>query len=331
MSDSAAKHVRPPLERMLRIHQALQAAELPTARSLAWEFELSEKSIRRDIEFMRDRLNLPIEFDPRKGGFVYTQSVDAFPSVQISEGELFALLVAERALQQYRGTSFERPLISAIRKLQQSLPDTISLDFAQVEQAISFRTRAEPIVNLGIFDKLAKATSAQNQIEITYKKPGQDKPEARVVDPYHLANINGEWFLFAYDHLRNDLRTFVPARVKSVRPTGQKFSRDRKFSLDKRLRDSFGVRSGEGQHEVVIRFDSRSADFIREKKWHPSQELRDLRGGGVELRMTLSSLDEVQRWILTWGGGAKVVRPPDLVRSVLTAARKVIEEHGVAS
>ena len=103
---------RPPFERMLRIHQALQAGDYPNATRLAGELEVSTKSIHRDLEFMRDRLSLPLEYDGARRGFYYTQSVSAFPTLQITEGELFALLVAEKALQQYRGTNFEKPLIS---------------------------------------------------------------------------------------------------------------------------------------------------------------------------------------------------------------------------
>src|SRR5690242_18203443 len=189
---------RPPLERMLRIHQAIQSGKFPDASLLARELEVSTKSIHRDIEFMRDRLELPIEYDSAKFGYYYTGEVSAFPTVQITEGELFALIVAEKALQQYRGTNFEKPLLSAIRKMEQSLPDTISLNLSDVEQTISFRTRAEQILNLDIFDALAKATAHRRQIELAYRKPGRQESESRIVDPYHLANINGEWYLFAY-------------------------------------------------------------------------------------------------------------------------------------
>ena len=233
-------------------------------------------------------------------------------------------MVAEKALQQYRGTSFEKPLLSALRKMEQSLPDTISLSLTDVEQTISFRTRAEPILDLEIFDALAKATTARRQLELTYRKPGQQQAEQRVVDPYHLANINGEWFLFAFDHLRNDLRTFVPARIKAIRPTGKTFERRKKFSLEERLRGSFGVQSGQGEFDVVIRFHERVADYIREKKWHESQQLRELKGGGVELRLKLSSLAEVGRWVLSWGGDAVVVRPAELAQSVRQAAQRVL-------
>ena len=318
-------HSRPPLERMLRIHQALQAGDYPNASTLARQIEVATKTIHRDIEFMRDRLNLPIEFDPAKNGYHYTGEVSAFPAMQITEGELFALVVAEKALQQYRGTSFEKPLLSAIRKMEQALPDTISLNLADIEQTISFRMRAEPILDLKIFDTLAKAVAQHRQLELHYRKPGQQKTEARLVDPYHLANINGEWFLFAYDHARKDIRTFVPARIQSVKQTGAMFERTRKFSLEKRLRDSFGVHSGEGEFEVVIRFNPRAADYIREKKWHESQQLRELKGGGVEMKLKLSSLAEIERWVLSWGGDAKVLKPRELMEAVRQSANKILQ------
>jgi predicted DNA-binding transcriptional regulator YafY len=310
---------------MMRIHQAIQSGAYPNAMILASELEVSSKSIHRDLEFMRDRLQLPLVFDRERLGYVYTEEVNAFPTVQITEGELFALLVAEKALEQYRGTSFEKPLMSAIRKMEQSLPETISLNFAEVERTISFRTRAEPILDLKIFEALAQATAERQQLEIAYRKPGQPRSEKRVVDPYHLANINGEWFLFAYDHLRQDIRTFVPTRIKSLRQTGVGFVRRARFSLEERLRSSFGVHSGEGRFQVVIRFSPEAADYIREKKWHDSQELRPLRSGGVELAMNLSSLAEVERWVLSWGGNAQVVRPPELARAVKRAAQKILK------
>jgi len=308
---------------MLRIHQALQAGTLPNATSLAREIEVNAKTIHRDLEFMRDRLNLPLEFDFTRKGYFYTSEVSGFPTMQITEGEIFALVVAEKALQQYRGTSFEKPLLSAIKKMEQALPDTISLNLADIERTISFRTRAEPILNLEIFDTLAKAVAQRQQLELHYRKPGH-AAEKRLVDAYHLANINGEWYLFAYDHARKDLRTFVPARIQSVKPTGKNFQRAQNFSLEKRLRDSFGVHSGEGEFDVVIRFNARAADYIREKKWHPSQTLRDLKNGGAELKMKLSSLAEVQRWVLSWGGDAEVLKPKELVESVHAAAKKIL-------
>jgi predicted DNA-binding transcriptional regulator YafY len=315
---------RPPLQRMLRIHEAIQTGKYPNATTMARELEVSAKSIHRDLEFMRDRLGFPLEYDGSRFGYYYTEKVGSFPTLQITQGELVALVVAEKALQQYRGTSFERPLLSAVRKLEESLPETISVSLSEVGQTISFRTRVAPILDLEIFDVLARATASRSQLELLYRKPGQRQAERRVVDPYHLANINGEWYLFAFDHLRRDIRTFVPGRIQTIKPTGQNFAAPKQFSLEQRLRDSFGVHSGEGQYDVVVRFDASVSDFIREKRWHDSQRLKELRNGEVELHLRLSSLGEVERWVLSWGGNARVVRPKELRESIRAAARKIL-------
>lgn len=318
---------RPPLERMMRIHAALQAGRHPNASRLAADLEVSSKTIHRDLEFMRDRMGLPLEFDPVRNGYRYTEEVDAFPTLQISEGELFALMVAEKALQQYRGTPFEHRLVSALRKLERALPDTVSLNLADWDHAISFRTTAEPVVNVPVLEQLADAIQHRRQLRLDYRKPAARKGEERVVDPYHLANVNGDWYLFAFDHLRQALRTFVPARIQSATPTGKTFHRPARFALEKQLRDSFGVHSREGDFEVVLRFDEAVADYLREKRWHPSQTNVELEGGGLEIRLRLGSLVEVQRWVLGWADHVRVMAPPELVEGVRRSARHLLERH----
>ncbi len=309
----------------MRIHQEIAAGRFPNKPALAQLLDVSTKSIQRDLEFMRDRLQLPLAYDFFRCGYHYTEPVSSFPTFQITEGELVALLIAEKALEQYRGTNFEKPLVSALKKMASQLPETVSFNMAEWDQTISFRTSAEPILNLEIFDALAKATAGRHQLRFDYRKPGQAGAEARLVDPYHLANINGEWFLFAFDHARQDIRTFVPARMGRVTPTGKTFPRPARFSLEKRLHHSFGVVSGAGEFEVVLRFDAFAAGYIREKRWHASQRLRDLKEGGAELRMKLSSLEEVRRWVLSWGGHAKVLSPPELAAAVRESAQKLLQ------
>ena len=327
----AKLHSRPPMERMLRIHQAIQSGNFPNATRLAEQLEVSKKSIHRDIDFMRDRLDLPVEYDAAKYGYFYTEEVSGFPTFTVTEGEMVALFVAEKALQQYRGTTFEKPLLSAFQKIEEALPDTISLNLSAWDDSISFRTSAIPQIDLDIFDHLAKAVSKHKQLKLNYRKPGHKKPEARKVNPYHLANINGEWFLFAYCHLRNDLRTFVPSRIQAIEETGETFDRPKKFSIENRLQGSFGVHHGKESFRVVIRFSHLVADYIREKTWHPSQKLKSLPDDGVELSLNLSSLVEIHRWILGWGEQATVIEPPVLKDRIVRSAKEIAASYSTES
>ncbi|MEO8351663.1 MAG: HTH domain-containing protein, partial [Chthoniobacteraceae bacterium] len=110
---------------MMRLHQKLLAGDFPNCRKLSDELDVSTKTIQRDIDFMRDRLGLPIEYDQLHFGFVYTEPVTHFPNIEVSEGEVVALFVAQKALEQYRGTSFEKPLRTAFAKITDGLKERI--------------------------------------------------------------------------------------------------------------------------------------------------------------------------------------------------------------
>jgi len=97
---------------MLRIHQLIENKEYPNCHTLAREFEMSVRTIKRDVDFMRTRLNLPLEFDPARNGYFFTRSVPHFPQMPISEADTFALFIASKAIAQYRGTPLQQMLES---------------------------------------------------------------------------------------------------------------------------------------------------------------------------------------------------------------------------
>ena len=144
-------HSRPPLERMMRMHQRLKAGRYPNCRKLAEELEVSTKTVQRDIDFMRYSLGLPIEYDQLHFGFYYTEPVSSFPNVEISEGELVALYIGQKALAQYKGTSFEAPLSTAFRKITDGLRDTISVTWTDLDSAIFFRSTGRTVADVHLF------------------------------------------------------------------------------------------------------------------------------------------------------------------------------------
>jgi proteasome accessory factor B len=315
---------RPPYARMLQIHDMIQRGNYPNASTLSKMMEVATKTIHRDIAFMRDRFGLPLEYDASRNGYCYTAPVDSFPMLQIDEGELFALLIAEKVLQQYRGTAFEKQLSSAFRKISESLPDTVTMRLSDWDAALDIRTTGKVNVDEKIFDLLFKSVTKGHQLEIFYTKPN-DQPEKRVIDPYQLASINSDWYLYAFDHKQQDIRCFAPARMESAKITGKKFKRPDSFSLDQHLSGAFGPFTGDESYDIRIRFNQRTAPFIREKTWHPTQKLKELKNGSVELSLTLSHLIDIRRWILGWGGGAKVLAPAELAKAVQAEARTILE------
>jgi proteasome accessory factor B len=307
---------RPPLERMLRLHDRLKAGAFPNCRKLAGELEVSPKTIQRDIDFMRDRLGLPIEYDQLQFGFYYTEPVANFPNIEVSQGEIMALFVARKALEQYRGTSFERSLRTAFQKISDGLREKVDFQWGDVDSAISFRGLGRTASDIDLFEAVSKAVVESREIEFEYKKAKSQAYESRRVRPYHLGCIGDQWYLFAYDLAREQIRTFVLPRMRGVRRLAARFHRPADFSINKHLSESFGVFSGQGHFKVCIRFDALAGQLVSERQWHASQKIKPLPGGGVEMRLELGSLEEVERWILSWGKRARVVEPPELVERI---------------
>lgn len=312
---------------MLRIHEQLMSGKLPNCSTLAGLLECSTKTVQRDLDYMRDQLGLPLEYDDREHGWGYTEAVTHFPTVPASEGELLALFVAQQALVQYRGTPFEKPLATAFAKLAEMMDDDISVDLNGLSQSLSFRHQGAGLAELEIFEQVQQALLDSRELTFRYRKLSSNRPETRRVQPYHLSNIDGQWYLFAHCHARDDLRTFVLGRIEAIVELGAPFEKPADFSLSERLLNTFGVFRGEGDFRVRIEFHGFAAQLVRERQWHTSQEIHDKPEGRIELRLRVDSLEEIERWVLSWGGQAKVVAPPQLKQRVKDALAQMNDQY----
>lgn len=321
---------RPPLERMLRIHEELRRDALVNCTKLVKQLEVCRKTVVRDIAFMRDRLDLPIDYDPRIRAYRYTQPVNAFPTVNVTEGELLALLVARRALEQYRGTPFHRQLEVAFEKLAGGLRDRISFSPVDELRAVSFKNIGLGKADLTVFNALSSAVLRQTAVEFDYRKPGEGGSGRRRVQPYHLAHRENLWYLVGFDVERAALRTFAVPRISNVAAGKGAFVRPESFSPERFFASALGVLGGEGNYLVVIRFDPAVADQVREREWHETQQMRDLPSGGLEVRLRLGALAEVERWVLGWGASAEVLGPAELRKRICLAAESLAAMYRTA-
>ncbi|MEM6885377.1 MAG: WYL domain-containing protein [Verrucomicrobiota bacterium] len=326
-SGRAEIRTRPPLARMMRVHESLQHEEFPNCRSLGEVLEVSYKTVQRDIDFMRDQLGLPIDYDATHFGFYYTEEVREFPNVQVSEGELIALFVAQKALTQYQGTSFERPLSAAFRKLTEGLKDEVTVALKDWDSVFSFKALGPSVTDIHQFDGLSGAIRRREVIRFQYKKLNSRSLESRQCHPYHLTCVDNQWYLFGYDIERQAIRTFVLSRMSGMKVTGDVFQEPDDFDVKDYLKQSFGVFSGDREYRVVLRFDLFGSQLVRERQWHASQIIREQNDGAIELELTLGSLPEIERWVLSWGEHVRVIAPEELRQSVLDSVKKVIDDY----
>jgi predicted DNA-binding transcriptional regulator YafY len=308
---------------MMQIHAQLQARRFPNCNQIAGRLEVSPKTIQRDIDFMRYRLGLPIEYDARKVGFYYSEPVSSFPSIEVTEGEITALFVAQKALAQYRGTPFEKPLRTAFRKITDSLTDRVAFSWSDLEETISFHHVGVSGADLQLFETVSQAVLRQVELEFEYRKLGSKGYERRRVRPFHIASLANQWYLFAGDLARKQLRTFALPRMRKVGLTNVKFRRPANFSISRVLSGSFGVFEGGKKYRIRLRFDAFAARLVGERMWHESQRFRENKDGTATMELELGGLEEIERWVLSWGRHVKVIEPGKLARRVREEARAV--------
>jgi predicted DNA-binding transcriptional regulator YafY len=277
---------------------------------------------------MKHRLNLPIEFAGQRNGYYYANPVEQFPGLVVTEAELFALLVAHKAIAQYHGTPFQRPLETAFRKLSGQLDQSTHFSLSNLDEVLSFRPFAPEDADLEDFEIITRALRQRRGLTFLYRNLGATKAQRRHVHPYHLACIENHWYLFAFDVKRQDMRTFVLTRLRNPVITAEQFTLPRKFDPNEYLRGSLSVFKGGDDYEVVVDFDRWAADLIRGRRWHSSQELTELPGGQARLRLRLNSLEEAERWVLSWGSHATVVRPRELRERLAAVGREFRERYG---
>ncbi len=319
---------RPPMRRMLFIHEQLKHKRYPNCRTLRQDLEVKAvRTILRDIDFMRDQLQLPIEYDEIAHGYFYSHPVDQFPGVTVSESELFALLVARKAISHYRGTPFHRPLRTAFDKLAAGLDPKTVVHLENLGEAMDIRITGPDDLDEETFRVVSRAVHQHRPLRFKYRKHAARTFEQRSIHPYQLVCANHRWYVVGHDLRRDGIRVFVLGRMQGPEILDGVFKRPSDFRIEDYLKGSLGIFKGHDDFEVVIDLDRWGADMMRGRRWHASQVLTELPGGEMRISFHLDSLEEVEPWILSWGAHATVVRPKALIDRIKTTAAGLLGRY----
>ena len=308
--------------RVGRIIGIIASGKYPNCQTLAREIEVSPKTIQRDLDHMRNLKNLPLEYDPQRRGFYFTQPVHAFAPMQLSRGELVALFVAQKALEPLRGMRLQRLVAESVHKIAAACPESVTLHWQELDEAYSVKATGVIAADTALFESLLRAVMNHREVRFEYQKLGGRRREVRHVQPYHVGQLQNGWYLIAHDLERGEMRKFALQRMSGLEVLKAKFERDAGFSLREYLSSGFGVWSYGPEARrcrVRIRFTDWAARVVAERHWHPSQSIQALQADGSEIEFCaeLAGLEEVTRWVLGWGRQARVLEPEALRRRVL--------------
>lgn len=308
--------VKPQLNRLYFIDREIRDRKYPNCSSLAAAWEVNSKTIQRDIDYLRTMHDAPIVYDAANRGYYYSEDNFRLPAISLNDSDLFAVFIAGKALQQYANTPLYHRLQSVFSRIEESLPDRVTVRTTGLDSRFSFFAEPASVVDPMVWELLFTALRANLTIMINYRKPGNDEGGERKVDPYHVVVYQGGWYVIAHCHQRQALRTFALSRMEKVVITDDSFPPPDEEELAEMVKADFAVPwQGDG-HRVELEFSARMAPFIQERQWHRDQRLRLLADGGLNLSFPAGNLEQVKRWVLAWGAGVRVMAPKSLVDMV---------------
>lgn len=300
--------------RFARIHDELAKGAPVTAAALAAYFETSPRTIKRDIERLRDFYDAPIAYDRAARSYRYTAPFDFLTGLRLDADETLAVVLAGRTFAAWGESPLGRALTSALGKVARFAGSAVSVPAADLRAALHQPEADDPALDAEHrhFARLLHLVLAHREIEILYQKPSAARPERRRVRPLHLAYLDHRWTLVAEDPARAGWRKFLLGRIRDIVATTTRFTPPPPEKIRAHLAGSLGRFTGEKILEVVLRFDATAAPYVREKPWHASQTLRALPDGVVEITLRLNNLIDVRRRVLACGRHVEVVAPPEL-------------------
>ena len=307
---------RPQHARLLFIDEKIRGGRYPNASTLSRDYEVSSRTITRDIEYMRDSLGAPIEYSTEHKGYYYTEANYFLPAIDIRESDFFAICITEQAIRQYANTPLYQSLSAIFNRLKEHLPESIRVNTTWIDTRFTFMHDSFTTIRPDVWEAVSRGLRQRNSLRILHRKAGAGEDVERTVDPYHIVNFRGEWYLVAWCHLRKSVLRFALSRIHRASLLNTQYEIPGDFNFNSFIGSSFGIMTEETEHRVRILFYREQAPYISERQWHREQELVYNDDGSVILTFSTNSLFEVKRWILSWGKNAVVLEPDELVKQI---------------
>jgi len=310
--------------RILLIDELIRSGSYPNAVSMSKKMEVSDRTIQRDIEYLRLFYNAPLEYDALRRGYFYTEPNFFIKSVLLTEGELFSIALFDRLLEQYRNTPLEGHLRNIFRKILEALPQQITVNSSLLNSHVSFIPDQAGTIDPNVFEAVFKALSTRKTIGFEYRPLDKTTWMKRIVDPYHAVCQRGNWYVIAYCHDKEEPRLFNLARIRKTIITKQSFTIPVNFDPNEYFDKEMGVwASSRKPFTVEFLVDKEIGTYALDHKWHETQEVKENPDGSVKVKFTTTQMPEVIRWVLGQGHTVKVLKPTELVEMVKEEMKKV--------
>jgi predicted DNA-binding transcriptional regulator YafY len=325
-----------------RIHQIVHLLEtsrqpVPIGRFLD-ELEVSRATFKRDIEYLRDRLGAPIEWqrggDHRPRGYVlrsgHPDGGDGFrfAGLWFNQSEIYALLMMHQLASSMEPgliSAQSRALVARITHLLGSAEDDPQavLSFIRILHSATRRRSSD------WFETVARATVRRRRLQITYYTRSRDRTTQRQVSPQRLLHYRENWYLLAWCHRANDLRLFALDAVRAAEPLKQAARCIAQNRLDAAIGSGFGIFWGQAKHRARLRFSPSASRWIADEIWHPQQKTH-WQGDHLVVELPYAQSRELIMEVLRHGSDVEVLAPAELRAEVKAALQQTLANYASA-
>ncbi len=319
------------LQRIYKLHQLLSSARYPVSRQRLEEtLTCSTATVKRIIEELRLYFNAPLKYDREHNGYFYDTrdgKVFELPGLWFNADELYALLTVQQLLQQTQPGLLDDHLKPIKSRLEKILA-TAQLSNSEIAQRIRIlrMTARKPATEH--FQSVASALLQRKRLHIHYHGRSDNQISQRQVSPQRLTHYRDNWYLEAYCHKRDALRSFAVDRISKpqlLNDAALEFGDD---ELNAHFAVSYGIFAGKPKETAVLLFSPERARWVADEQWHPQQQGTLLPDGSYELRIPYADSKELVMDILKHGAEVEVLGPDELRQEVIKQLRATTKKYG---
>ena len=316
-------------ERYYKIDQLLHDRKIVSFTTLMEELGISRATLKRDLAYLRDRLNAPIIHDRDAGGYRFdhvTPQVGAqyeLPGLWFSAEEIHALLTMQHLLVNLDTGGMLGPHIKPLLSRLTALLGTADNPAEEIVKRIRIETVGAREFHLDNFQAVGSALLRRKRLLIDYFAKGKGEHSQREVSPQRLVHYRNNWYLDAWCHVRNDLRAFAVDSIQHAEIIEKRAKDVSEKMLAEELGAGYGIFSGKDVLWATLRFSPGRARWVAKERWHLDQKGHFLDDGRYELHVPYSSDPELIMDILKHGADCTVVSPPELRQRVIDEIQRM--------
>jgi len=317
-------------ERFYKIDALLQGGRSVPIATLLDMLEVSRATFKRDIEYMRDRLNYPIVWDRETRGYRYErgreEEAQNLPGLWFNAQEAYALLMMQAMLSDLQPTLLKtqiEPLKARLRALIESGQHPAE----DVDKRFRLLSTGHRAVVARHFEMVATALLSRRRLSLRYYVRARDERSERLVSPQVIVHYRGSWYLVAWCHMRHGLRSFALDAMEEAHVVEVPAQEVDGQVLEDFVGQGYGIFSGGEVQWARLRFSEERARWVAHESWHPKQEIKWLPDGRMEMRLPFTDLRELTLDVLRHGAHVEALEPRQLREKLKIELAQAIQAY----